>query len=94
MFPARVTLADGTVHDPCRVATDTAGVTHAWAWIDGGPVEVGAWPADELVRADGGMTRRPTGLTAADGTTLELAKGCGCSHPLKGWRPALVVSRA
>lgn len=94
LFPARVTLPDGTVHHPCRVATDTAGITRVWAWIDDGPVELGHWDATEIDRADGRDSGRPLALTAPDGTLLDgRDAGCGCGHPMKRWRPALVAPR-
>lgn len=94
MFPARVTLHDGTVYEPCRVATDTAGVTRAWAWdhTQWLPIEVGHWKASDLIRTDGKVTGRPRVLTAPDGTVLDgSSEWCGCGHPLKTWRPALVA---
>lgn len=94
LFPARVTLPDGTVHDPARVATDTAGITHAWTWTDGGPREIGRWAATDLTRSDGATRGHPTQLAATDGARIDTAKGCGCGHPLKTWRPALVAPGA
>lgn len=97
LFPARVTTPAGVTHHPVRVATDTAGTTHAWAWNHdtGTPVEIGAWLADELVRADGRDHGRPVALQAPDGTLIDGRNaGCGCGHPLKAWRPALVVPAA
>ncbi len=93
MFPARVTLADGTVHQPCRVATDTAGITRAWAWDHqaGHAIEVGHWNAEDLARADGSDRGRVRILLAVDGSAIEATGGCGCGHPLKTWRPALVA---
>lgn len=94
LFPARVTLPDGTIHQPCRVATDTAGTTFAWAWIDGGPVQIGTWPALDLQRADGLDSGRPVAFVAPDGTVLdERGTGCACGHPMKSWRPSLVAPR-
>lgn len=95
LFPAFVTLPDGTVHHPCRVATDTAGTTHAWAWIDNGPVEIGQWPADTLQRADERTTGQPRAFTTPDGALLDGRNaGCACSHPIKRWRPALVAAQS
>ena len=96
LFPARVTLPDGTTHYPVRVATDTADITHAWAWNHEQhlPIEIGAWPADQLQRSDDGLTRRPRQLTAADGTVIAQAEGCGCGNPLRSWRPALIAPGA
>lgn len=96
LFPARVTLPDGTVYEPCRVATDTAGVTRAWAWdhTQWLPIEVGHWAAVELVRADGKVAGRPLAFIAPDGTLIDgRDAGCGCGHPLKTWRPQLVAPR-
>lgn len=90
LFPARVTLPDGTTHHPCRLATDTAGTTHLYAWIDQGPVELAHWPATTLTRADDRDRGRPLALTAPDGTLIDGRNaGCGCGHPMKRWRPAL-----
>lgn len=102
LFPACVTLPDGTTHHPVRVATDTAGTTHAWTWDHdhGTPVEIATWPAVDLARADGKATGRPHAFTAPDGTHIEgrrntgCNQGCGCSHPLKSWRPQLVAAGA
>lgn len=94
LFPARVTLPDGTVHHPVRVATDTAGVTRAWAWDNTQwlPIEIGHWPAVDLARADGRTAGRPQAFTAPDGTLIDGRQaGCGCGHPLKAWRPALLA---
>lgn len=96
LFPACVTLADGSVHHPVRVATDNYGITRAWAWDyeTGDAVQVGTWLAVDLDRADGLAVGRPKAFTAPDGTQIEgrrntgCNQGCGCSHPLKSWRPS------
>lgn len=90
LFPARVTLPDGSVHHPVRVATDPAGTTHAWGWdhTAGAATEIASWPADQLTRADDQDRGRPQAFTVTDGTEIEgRDQGCGCSHPLKAWRP-------
>jgi hypothetical protein len=95
LFPARVELPDGSVHDPVRVATDTAGITHAWTWdhTAGLPVEIGQWPVGNLARSDGADRGRPRAFTIEDGTRISSTGSCGCGHPLKAWRPALVAPR-
>lgn len=91
LYPARLTLPDGTSHWPVRVATDTACVTRAYAWVDDGPVMVGEWSAYDLTPDRLG---RPTGFTIADGSTITKEPGCGCHHPLKAWRPPIFAPQA
>lgn len=90
LFPAATTLPDGTVHGVTRMATDTAGTTRIWAWIDG-PVEVWSGPATDLEPLE--ATRgRPQAFRAVDGMVIDgRGGGCGCSSPLKSWRPPLVA---
>lgn len=95
LFPARVTFPDGTSWHPVRVATGADGMTRAWRWDHGNqsPVEIGTWPATELARADGVDHGRPRAYTTSDGTVIDnRGAGCGCGHPLKGWRPPALAA--
>lgn len=83
LFPAAVTLPDGTVHQPARLDTHQ-GTVRAWALVDGFPTLVASWPLDQLTSR---VERGRRTFTTLDGALITGAKGCGCSHPLKRFRP-------
>lgn len=95
LFPARATLPDGTVHHPVRVATGVDQVTRLFVWDHDrhDAVELAAWPATDVTRADGFDHGRPRVLVAPDGTVIDgRGQGCGCGHPLKSWRPPSIAA--
>lgn len=95
LFPARATLPDGTVRHPVRVATGVDGITRVWGWDHDQhhAVELAAWPAVEVSRADGADHGRPRALRLPDGTVVDgRGQGCGCGHPLKSWRPPSIAA--
>lgn len=95
LFPARATLPDGSDVHPVRVATGNDRVTRVWAWDHSlhDAVELAAWPADQVERADGLVAGRPRALRGPDGTVVDGRNaGCGCGHPLKAWRPPAIAA--
>lgn len=83
LFPAAVTLPDGTTHQPARLDTSN-GTVRAWALIDGFPTLVASWPLDQVETR---VERGRRSFTTRDGTLITGARGCGCGHPLKRFRP-------
>lgn len=95
LFPARVTLPDGTTHHPVRLATDNHGISRVWRWDHGThtAVVVCTWQAADLIRSDGADHGRPRAYTTPDGATIDgRGAGCGCGHPLKSWRPPALAA--
>lgn len=79
MWPARVTLADGTHHPVARIDTTAAGV-RVWVWADGTAVL-----AATIDRAS--LSRDGRAWVGEGQTRIERGRGCGCGHPLARFRP-------
>lgn len=82
VFPVTV-VSDGVkIGTRCRAVGGPAGTVTVWQWAGGGPVV--------LVEGTGVSGVNPRTWTAdTDGgeVTISRESGCGCSHPLKRWRP-------
>lgn len=86
-FPCKATDADGTVYDTCRVVAE-AGRTVVYAWdrtlrtgvavIEsvGPPIETTPGAKSWLIE-----------LAGDEVASFQKQNGCGCSHPMKRWRP-------
>lgn len=82
LFPFKLTLPDGTLHDPVKVFADGRTV-RVWGTPNGRTPEI-------VAQADGVMERTEGGwrVAAPDGDwLLAPARGCGCGHPLKRFQP-------
>lgn len=97
LFPAKVQTGDGATYSQVRVyATDDT--TELWGLAAGKPAIVATGPG--LVKQARGVghkftdgTRSKWVLQMADGTEwlCTPGDGCGCSHPLKSFRPERAV---
>lgn len=85
LYPAKLIRPDGDVVDPVKVETtnrDGEITVSVWAVTQpDGIVEIATFDPDTISRIDG---RR---YQTTDGTLIEPARGCGCGHPLKRFRP-------
>lgn len=93
LFPAVVTMPDGTRHRPAKVVTTTAGtVVYGWADGDGVVVATTPHPVERDLKVDHYR------LTLDDGTVAFVVKECGCTglgqHPLRRWNPPGVLEHA
>jgi hypothetical protein len=93
VFPAAVELPDGTVVQPAKVDT-VDGVVRVWALIDRRPGLVATIDADLLAppvdTSERWLTVKGRALHVRHvGPDVKIAKaaGCGCSHPMKRFRP-------
>lgn len=96
-FPCKAEAPDGTKYDTCRVVAE-AGRTVVWAWdrslrtalpvIEsvGPPLEL---PPNETTETYRGRPLRSFVIEMADDDVAAFSEqaGCGCSHPMKSWRP-------
>lgn len=94
-FPCIATEPDGTEHRTCRVVAE-AGRTVVWAWdrdlrtavavIEsvGPPLELP--PLDETYRGKR-LRQFVIELDGDDVASFREQGSCGCSHPMKAWRP-------
>ena len=88
VFPVRVTV-DGQVHEHCKMFVDGAG-TRIYTWDRRASTAVPVVLSDAT--ATGGP-RRWTLTTEAGDVEIAKSGGCGCSHPLKRWRPEAGAAR-
>ena len=91
VFPAAVRVADRE-WNPARVVQYGHRVT-VWALVGRTPTLVAvldraalADPAGEDRQTVFAGRRRPV-VAVSEGVVIARAAGCGCSHPLKRWRP-------
>lgn len=84
VFPADVTLPDGTRHETCRVRARGDGVT-VYVWSHD---ELSGVPLVEAARLlDLGGDRYAIDLGQDGMVEISKAARCGCGHPMKSWRP-------
>ena len=80
VFPAAVKLTDGPTYSPAKV--DTAGdIVRVWALVGREPTLVASFEAATLQPGTGKV------LASSDAVEIVRRSGCGCSHPLKRFRP-------
>jgi hypothetical protein len=96
LFPAVVTMPDGTRHRPAKIVSTTTG-TAVYGWDDdAGGVGVVLATTPHPVERD--LKVDHYRLTLDDGTVALVVKECGCTgmggHPLKRWQPPGVLEHA
>lgn len=85
MFPAVVTLEDGTTFDPCRaVVTDES----LYVFVDGSPTPYLEFKAELYDYQPVSRTSYKV-ITDDEQATIYINKraGCGCGNKLRGFRP-------
>lgn len=91
VFPVTVTI-DGQTHGTCKMFADGTG-TRIYEWDR--QASEATLVLSTTFTAEGGPRRWVIRDEDGDTPDIEVAKsgGCGCSHPLKRWRPEVGAAR-